>query len=261
MCTGLVWLRMGICGGSYECGKESFGFHKIFGISWLTAIIICSRVLLLEYVLLETLLVATHLRTSLSTHCILHIISWAVSGYSTNWELICYFQNSRLTTGITGARHWNIDSMELSPFEKSPVSQLLKNFPTIYGTPVITVFTRASVWSLIWATQIQSIPLFFFSLRSHLRLCLPSGLLSSGFPIQTLHAFVFASVRAICSADLILLGFIILNIVWRAVQVMKLLFMKFSPNSYYFIPLGLRYPPQHPVLKHSQYTHFPECQI
>jgi hypothetical protein len=30
---------------------------------------------------------------------------------------------------------------------------------------------------------------------------------------------------------------------------MKLLIMQFSPVSYYFIPLGSKYPPQHPVLR------------
>jgi hypothetical protein len=44
-------------------------------------------------------------------------------------------------------------------FEKPPVAQLLKNFPTFYGTRrLITVFTKALQWSLSWAKSIQSIP-------------------------------------------------------------------------------------------------------
>jgi hypothetical protein len=42
--------------------------------------------------------------------------------------------------------------------EKPPVAQLLKNFPTFYGTrKFITVFTRALHLSLSWARWIQSI--------------------------------------------------------------------------------------------------------
>jgi hypothetical protein len=43
--------------------------------------------------------------------------------------------------------------------EKPPVVQLLKDFPTFYGTwRFITVFTRALHWSLSWTISIQSIP-------------------------------------------------------------------------------------------------------
>jgi hypothetical protein len=41
--------------------------------------------------------------------------------------------------------------------EKLLVIQLLKNFPTFYGTlRFITVFTRALHWSLFWASSIQA---------------------------------------------------------------------------------------------------------
>jgi hypothetical protein len=41
--------------------------------------------------------------------------------------------------------------------DKPPVVQLLKNFPTFYGTRrLITVFTRALHWSLLTARSIQS---------------------------------------------------------------------------------------------------------
>jgi hypothetical protein len=41
------------------------------------------------------------------------------------------------------------NSMEVTPFEKSPVTQLLKIFPTFYGTQsFITLFPRALHWSL-----------------------------------------------------------------------------------------------------------------
>jgi hypothetical protein len=63
--------------------------------------------------------------------------------------------------------------------EKSPVAQLLKNFPTFYGTrKFITVFTRTFHWSLFWARWIQFIPTHLISSRfvlllsSHLLVCL-----------------------------------------------------------------------------------------
>jgi hypothetical protein len=43
------------------------------------------------------------------------------------------------------------------------------------------------------------------------------------------------------------------NYTWRRVQIMKLLFMQFSPPSRHSIPLSSKYSPQHPVLKHPQF--------
>ena len=72
--------------------------------------------------------------------------------------------------------------------------QLVKKFPTFYGTPrFITTFTSARLLSLSWATSIQSIPLHPTSWRSswilpsHLCLDLPSGLFPPGFPTKTLY--------------------------------------------------------------------------
>jgi len=50
--------------------------------------------------------------------------------------------------------------MEHRPFfEKLTGSQLAKNFPAFYGTPIsITAFTRAGQLSLTWARSIQSMP-------------------------------------------------------------------------------------------------------
>jgi hypothetical protein len=83
--------------------------------------------------------------------------------------------------------------------EKPPVAQLLKNFPTFYGTRrFITVFTRALHWSLSWVRLIQSIPPHPVSLRStvilfsHPRLGLPSVLFLYGFPTKILYPFCFS---------------------------------------------------------------------
>jgi hypothetical protein len=51
--------------------------------------------------------------------------------------------------------------------EEPPIVQLLKNFPTFYGTRRFnTVFRRALHWSLSWAISIQPTPSHPISLRS-----------------------------------------------------------------------------------------------
>jgi hypothetical protein len=107
--------------------------------------------------------------------------------------------------------------------EKPPVAQISNNFP-FYGTrKFITVFTRARHWSRPWAKWILSIPPHPISLRSiltlfcHLRLGLPNGLFSSGFPTKTLYEFIFAPMRATCPAHLILLGLTILIVFVKGV--------------------------------------------
>jgi hypothetical protein len=99
---------------------------------------------------------------------------------------------------------------------------------------------------------------FYFSsihliLSSHLRLGHPSGLFSSGFPIKTLHTFLFSSIR-VWLHPLVIYHHSLShsNYVWRRVQVMKLLVMRFSGTSYYSIHFSSRYSPQQPVSKYLQ---------
>ena len=78
--------------------------------------------------------------------------------------------------------------------EKLTGSQLVKKFPAFHGTPrFITALTSVRHLSLSWASPIQSIyphPTSWISiliLSTHPRLGLPSGLLPSGFPTNTLY--------------------------------------------------------------------------
>ena len=78
--------------------------------------------------------------------------------------------------------------------EKLTGLQLVKKFPAFHGTRrFITALTSVRHLSLSWASPILSIYPHSTSwssiliLSTHLRLCLPSGLLPSGFPSKTLY--------------------------------------------------------------------------
>jgi len=75
-----------------------------------------------------------------------------------------------LITFITqGLTYLLMHSMEQNPFEKLTGSQLVKKFPSLYGTQrFITMFTRACHMSQSWARSIQSMPLHSTSWRSSL---------------------------------------------------------------------------------------------
>ena len=93
--------------------------------------------------------------------------------------------------------------------------QLVKKFTAFHGTQrFITAFTSAHHLSPFSASSIQSIPPHPTSWRSilmlysHLSLCLPSGLFSSGFPTKTLNMPLLSPIHATCLAHPILLNFI-----------------------------------------------------
>jgi hypothetical protein len=99
--------------------------------------------------------------------------------------------------------------------EKLICAQLLKKFPAFYKTRwLITMFVRAHHWSLPALDESSSqSPNLNFNIRFnivtilslHLRLGLPYGLFSSGFPTIPLHALLFYHIHATCSDYFILL--------------------------------------------------------
>ena len=93
--------------------------------------------------------------------------------------------------------------------EKLTGFQLVKKLPAYYGTwKLISAFTSARHLSLTWATSIQSMPSHSTSWKSililsyHLRLDLPSGLFTSGFPMRTQYTLLLSRIRDICPAHL-----------------------------------------------------------
>jgi len=96
--------------------------------------------------------------------------------------------------------------------EKLTGYQLLKNFPAFYGTrKFISTSTRARHLSLPLARSAQFMlphPTywgFILILSSFLRLGLPSSLFPLGLPTKILYALLLSSIRATCSAHLILI--------------------------------------------------------
>jgi hypothetical protein len=111
------------------------------------------------------------------------------------------------------------------PFpEKLTGPQFFTKFPAFYeARTFITALTTARHLSLSWARSIQSMTLHSTSRRSVLILSfrLPSGLLTSGFPIKTLYAFLPSHMRATCPAHLSLLDHPN-NITWGPQSIMLL---------------------------------------
>jgi hypothetical protein len=89
-------------------------------------------------------------------------------------------------------------------------------------------------------------------LSSHLRLGLTTGLFTSGLPTKTLYT-PLPHTRYMSRPSISSRFHHPHNSGW-AVQIIKLLVMKFSPLPCYFVPLWSKCSPQHPIPRNSQPT-------
>lgn len=91
-------------------------------------------------------------------------------------------------------------------FVRNQVSRLVTNFLTFYGNRVyIIVFTWARYMSLSWANTIQStLPNYFLKTYFNIIPAYMPKLLFLSFPYPTLHAPLFAPIRATVTAHLII---------------------------------------------------------
>jgi len=110
-------------------------------------------------------------------------------------------------------------SMEQSPSWEANRFSASQEIPRILWNPKVHYRVHKCHLSPSWASSIQSMPPHptpwssILILFSHLRLGLPNGLSSLGFPTKTLHMPLLSPIRAICLAHLILLYFITRTIV------------------------------------------------
>lgn len=133
-------------------------------------------------------------------------------------------------------------------FLRIKIPQQVQQISTFYGTQNFsTVFIRPCHSSLSWARLIKSTPSSHIYLNSipilsfHLCIGLPCALISSGFWIETLCAFLFSphTCHMICP----------FHPIWLNLLNMKLYITQFYPVTCYFLSLSPNYLPQHRILK------------
>ena len=141
--------------------------------------------------------------------------------------------------------------------EKLTGFQLVEKFSEFFGTRrFITAFTRARHLSLSWARSIQYMALltslrYILILSSHLFVGLPSGLFSSDFPTKALYDSLLSSIRATCTAHLILLGFIVRIVFGEEYRSVNSSLCSLHHSLVTLAPPRTKYAPQYPVLERS----------
>ena len=143
---------------------------------------------------------------------------WTKSLVTSPWKTQI-LHNSRLHAISHMNIQWSsqINTNQLIPWgrvlsEKLIIPQLIKKFPTFYGTPrFVTTFTSTCHLSLSWSWQIQSMPDHLTSWKSilifysHLYLGFLNSPFHSGLSTNILHAPLLSPIHATCPTHLILL--------------------------------------------------------
>jgi hypothetical protein len=131
-----------------------------------------------------------------------------------------------------------INSVELCPSWKTVSRSTTQEFPKILGNRKIHY--RVHKGSPLDLNLSQMNPVHISPLFSHLGLGLPSVLFSWCFPAKTPASTPLLSQACYMPCP----SHPPWHFIWRRILVIKLL-VQFSPATYYFIPPGSRYSPQH----------------
>jgi hypothetical protein len=161
--------------------------------------------------------------------CKFDICFYFLREYSYSFNLLLPFPNRILELLLP----WNWVLLEIQP-----VGQLLKNYQHFHGTRrFITFFTRDFHRSLSWARWIKTISPLRYPSTIQLSIIL---FLVVSFLLAFPQSPYKQSPSPACMIHVCLLHPLWLddcNCIWRKVKAKKLLIMKMSPTSCYFIPI------------------------
>jgi hypothetical protein len=144
------------------------------------------------------------------------------------------------------------DSMELSPSREAATYAATQDLPRILRNPKVHYCGHKSppLVPILSQTNLVS-PRSNLILCTHPRLGLPSGLIPSGFPTNSLHAFLFFPIHATYPAHFTLLTcpfyFCLVSSTSHEAPHYATFSYFLSPH-----PSSVQYSSEHPVLKHPQ---------